>query len=79
MGVCLHKKEGYLLLHEVTNIVPYPPKIIEVKTHLITTKVKLPVVSRVNQANLECIYMAEKYACSRGVIHSLTSNANVEG
>ena len=31
-----------------TFIIHYPPQIMEVKTHLDTTKVKLPVTSRVN-------------------------------
>ena len=79
MGVCLQKKEGYLLLHEVTIIIHYPPTIIEVKTLLNTTKVKLPVASCVNSPYLKCIYMVEKYAYSRGVILSLTNNANKVG
>ena len=46
----------------------------EVKTRLNTTGVKLPVASCVNPPFLEGIYMVEKYAGSRVVIHCLTSN-----
>ena len=66
-------------MHEVTIIVHYPPKIIEVKTYLNTTKVKLLVASRVKLPYLKCRYMAEKYAYSRGVIFSITNNANMVG
>ena len=79
MGFAYKKKEGYLLLHEVTIIVHYPPKTIVGKTHLNTTKVKLPVASSDNQPYLKCKYMVEKYAYSRGVVHCLTNNASKVG
>ena len=73
------KKEDYLPLHEVSTQVQDPPKIIEIKTHLNTSCVKLPVTSRVNRLYLKCIHMAKKFAYSRGGTHSLTNNANMVG
>ena len=55
------------------------PKILALKTHLIISSVKLSVTTRVNPPYLHCIHMVEKYAYSRGVIHSLTNNANMVG
>ena len=56
-----------------------PPKIMEIKTDLKTSRVKFPVTARVNPAYLKCLYMVEKYAKSRVVIHSVTDNENMVG
>ena len=56
-------------------MVYHPPKNMEVKTRLNTTGVKLPVTSPVNPPFFKCIYMVEKFAISRDLIHSLTKNA----
>ena len=55
-------------------IVYHPPKIMEVKTRLNTTGVKLPVASRVNPPFFKCLLMVERYVKSRDVIHCLTNN-----
>ena len=39
-----------------TNIVHYPSEIVEVKTHSITSSLKLPVTTRVNPPYLKCIH-----------------------
>ena len=75
---CLKKKQVYLPLHKVSTKIPNPHIIMEVKSHLNTSSVRLPVISRVSPPYLKCIHMVEKYACSRDVIHSLTNNANME-
>ena len=76
-GYVLQKKDVYVPLHEVWTEVQGPPKIMEVKTHLNTSNVKLPVTSCVNSPYLKCIHMVEKSAYSRGVIHSLTNISKV--
>ena len=49
----------------------------ELSTHLNISSIKHPVTSRVNPPCVKCIHMVEKFAYSRGVIHSLTNNANM--
>ena len=51
----------------------------EVKTHLNTSSVKLSVTARVNPTYLKCIYIVGKITNSKGVIHSVTNNANMVG
>ena len=77
-GGCLHKIRN-ITPHQLryTIILHEPPKIMEMKTHLTISSVKLPVTSRVNTPYLKCIHMIEKHAYIRGVIHSLTNNANM--
>ena len=78
-GDVLQKKEDHLPLHEVLTIVQDPPKIVEVKSPLNTSSSRLPITSRVNSPHFKCIHMVGKYAYSRDVIESLTSNANIVG
>ena len=52
-----------------TNILHEPPKIMEEKTHLNTSTVKLPVTSRVNPPSMKNMDIVEKYDYSRCVIY----------
>ena len=60
-------------------LVYHPTKIMAVKFCLKTASVKHPVTSRVKQPYLKSIYMIEKYANNRDVIHSVTNNTNMGG
>ena len=76
-GDVIQKVEVYLPLHEVSFKVEDPPEIMEVKTPLNTSNVKIPVTSRVKLPYSKCIHMVLMYAYSIGVIHSSTNIANM--
>ena len=79
-GVCLTKEKKITLHYMRYTIILYdPPKIMEVKTDLNISSIKLPVTQRFKPPYLTYIYMVEKYAYSRGVIHSLTNTASLVG